>query len=67
MLIKKILKHLVKVFWGFYTELAKYKTAPNIESSQILKKKFDDIFSMKYSYKDLQNRIDKTKLKKQNY
>jgi hypothetical protein len=61
---KKDIEAFRKVFWSFYTELAKYKTAPNIESSQILKKKFDDIFSMKYSYKDLQNRIDKTKLKK---
>ncbi len=61
---KKDIEEFRKIFWDFYTELAKYKITPNIENFQILKRKFDDVFSMKYTYKDLQNRIDKTKLKK---
>ncbi len=61
---KKDIEAFRKIFWDFYAELAKYKTDPSIEDAQKLKRKFDDIFSMKYTYQDLQNRIDKTKLKK---
>ncbi|MFA7241069.1 MAG: hypothetical protein WC091_13250 [Sulfuricellaceae bacterium] len=51
-------------YWGYYTELLKYKREPTPEKITVLEKKFDEIFSSSTGYEDLDERIAKTLAKK---
>lgn len=52
-------------FWDFYGELLRYKTNPTPEKADILSADFDRIFSTKTGYEDLDDRIEKTRNKKE--
>jgi hypothetical protein len=51
-------------YWGYYTELLKYKRGPTPEKKALLAKQFDEIFSTATGYEDLDARIAKTLAKK---
>ena len=50
--------------WDYYYELTQYKKSPNEEEKIRLSALFDEIFSTKTGYDDLDNRIQLTKAKK---
>lgn len=52
------------LYWGYYTELLKYKREPTPEKKTVLEKKFDEIFTSSTGYEDLDDRIAKTRAKK---
>ncbi|MCW8850883.1 MAG: transposase [Melioribacteraceae bacterium] len=61
---KKILDDFITKFWDFYRELLSYKEQPTQEKAKQLSRDFDSIFSTKTGYKQLDERIKKTILKK---
>ncbi len=61
---KAKLKRFLKKYWNYYHKLLRYKKHPSKELSQSLKEKFDDLFSTTTGYEQLDERIIKTKLKK---
>jgi hypothetical protein len=60
--------HLVQQFlqkyWTCYHELLDYKQAPSTQQAEKLSNQFDQLFSTVTGYKDLDDRIAKTKAKK---
>ena len=52
-------------FWDYYGELLKYKENPTPEKAEILSAEFDRIFSTKTGYGALDDRIEKTRGKKE--
>ena len=52
-------------FWDYYGELLKYKENPNPETSARLASEFDNLFSTKTGYDALDDRIEKTRNKKE--
>jgi len=60
------LKKILTEFWDFYHKLLKYKEKPTENMKNELNKEFDDIFSQKTGYTDLDNKINKTMKKKEN-
>jgi len=52
-------------FWDFYAEILNYKKNPTPEKVEILSSEFDLIFSTKSGYEDLDDRIEKTRKKKE--
>lgn len=61
---REILDNFIHSFWTFYRELLAYKNAPTIEKAQELSAKFDEIFTEKTGYDQLDERIAKTYAKK---
>ena len=55
----------LKRFWKFYHKLLKYKRSPSVEKAEQLSLEFDQLFSTITEYNDLDARIEKTKLKKE--
>jgi regulator of replication initiation timing len=51
-------------YWDYYYKLLDYKNAPSSDLMQSLEAEFDVIFSTKTGYDQLDERIEKTKLKK---
>ncbi|MGI9214492.1 MAG: IS66 family transposase [Gammaproteobacteria bacterium] len=51
-------------YWDYYHELLEYKKAPTIEFAKNLDKEFDVIFSTTTGYEQLDDRINRTRLKK---
>ena len=58
------LKDFKTRFWGFYGDLVKYKQNPNPETAAKLSIEFDELFSTKTIYDALNDRIEKTRNKK---
>lgn len=66
------LEHFIKLYWEFYRKLLAYKEAPFLlnqrthafESASKLSEEFDSLFSTQTGYQDLDERIAKTKQKK---
>ena len=58
------LKDVLTKLWDYYGDLLKYKEKPTDEMKESLDSKFDEIFSIKTDYKDLDNRLSKTLKKK---
>lgn len=66
------LEHFIKLYWEFYRKLLAYKAAPSLlnqrthacEGASKLSEEFDSIFSTQTGYQDLDERIAKTKQKK---
>lgn len=52
-------------YWDFYAELLVFKKDPSERMAQALSEEFDDLFSTKTGYEDLDERIAKTKAKKE--
>ena len=57
-------KIFLKKYWEYYRELLEYKKNPHKKQLNQLSLKFDEIFSTKTGYKNLDERIAKTKAKK---
>lgn len=62
---QSIRKHFLKQYWEFYRELLVYKQQPTVAMARELSKEFDTLFTTKTDYQELNNRIEKTKAKKQ--
>jgi len=60
-----LLADFLKDFWHFYHKLKVYKKAPCFEEARKLDKDFDKLFSQKTGFDLLDQRIAKTKAKKQ--
>jgi len=61
----EILDEFKTCFWDYYGELLKYKENPTLEKAKILSAEFDIIFSRETGYNDLDDRIKKTRGKKE--
>jgi len=59
------LKDFKTRFWDFYGDLLKYKEDPSPEAAAELSSEFDKLFSTKTVYDALNDRIEKTRNKKQ--
>jgi hypothetical protein len=59
------LKKFKTRFWDYYGDLLNYKENPNPETAARLSSEFDDLFSTKIGYNDLDDRIEKTRNKKE--
>jgi len=60
------LKKFKTGFWDYYGDLLKYKDNPNSETTAArLSSEFDNLFSTKTGYNDLDDRIEKTRSKKE--
>ena len=62
---KSILKVFLTELWTFYELLTQYKETPNKNKSMYIHERFDSIFSTVTGYKTLDERIAKTKKKKE--
>lgn len=51
-------------YWDYYHELLEYKNAPTVEFAKNLEKEFDVVFSTTTGYDQLDERINRTRLKK---
>ena len=60
------LDQFIELFWHYYTKLLDYKSSPSTKSAQLLSSEFDQLFSTQTAYHQLDERIFKTKLKKEN-
>lgn len=60
----KILNEYKTDFWDYYGDLLKYKENPTPEKAENLSVEFNRIFSKKTGYDDLDDRIEKTRSKK---
>lgn len=63
---QKKLKSFLKKYWNYYHKLLKYKENPTNKTVKGLLAEFDVLFSTKTGYDDLDERIKKTKRKKEN-
>ena len=52
-------------YWQYYHQLSDYKSAPSVETATALSNEFDQLFSTVTGYNELDDRISKTKMKKQ--
>jgi Transposase IS66 family len=59
-----ILETFLNQFWAFYQRLLAYKLKPDSNTAMILDADFDILFSQKTGYKELDDRIAKTKANK---
>jgi hypothetical protein len=62
---QKLLDGFLTGYWNFYDELLNYRTNPGPEDAKRLEKKFDTLFSTVTGYNALDQRIDKTRAKKE--
>ena len=58
------LKEFLTKYWDYYHELLQYKKTPSEQLAKTLAKQFDDLFSTVTGYQHLDDRIKKTKQKK---
>lgn len=61
---KKLLADFLSQFWQYYHRLKDYKQTPDLQKAKELSQLFDQIFSQKTGYLELDERIVKTKAKK---
>ena len=61
---RKLLDDFLKHFWKYYHQLLDYCQNPTVEARQRLETEFDDLFSSHTGYDALDQRIAKTKIKK---
>jgi hypothetical protein len=61
---RKILNDFLEKYWDYYHKLLIYKSAPTAEVADVLSKEFDTLFSTETDYEKLNERIKKTKAKK---
>ena len=62
----RILQGFLTRYWEYYRKLQGYKEAPSKELSALLWEEFDSLFSTETGYDALDERIAKTKAKKEN-
>ena len=61
---KERLDDFLQKYWDYYHKLLAYKKAPTVSAAKALSEEFDSLFSTKTGYEKLDERIEKTKLKK---
>ena len=61
------LKKFKTNFWDYYGDLLKYKENLNPATAAKLSSEFDNLFSTKTGYNDLDDRIEKTRSKKKSF
>ena len=61
----KILADFRSSFWEYYRKLLEYKSDPTEEKAKSLSDEFDELFSTKTGYEQLDDRMAKTKAKKE--
>lgn len=61
----KLLEEFRTRFWDYYHKLLEYKSDPTDEKAKILSDEFDILFSTITGYKQLDDRVSKTKAKKE--
>jgi hypothetical protein len=61
---KIILENFLTQYWEYYHKLLDYKEKPTKELAQALEQAFDTLFTAQTDYEQLNERIQKTKLKK---
>jgi len=59
------LADFLQQFWAYYGKLTRYKAAPDTGQAEILRREFDSLFSTETGYADLDERIKKSKNKKE--
>lgn len=59
-----LLNNFLTRYWAYYHKLLDYKAQPTAELAQALEQEFDVLFSTKTGYNQLDERIQKTQLKK---
>ncbi len=59
------LKQFLTELWNFYEMLKEYKKSPNEKQKYFLEQKFDELFSTKTRYEELDRRIELTKKQKE--
>lgn len=59
------LNDFLQRFWGYYRKILEFKKAPSREKSLVLDSEFDQLFKTQTGYLLLDERIEKTKEKKQ--
>jgi len=62
---RKLLDDFLKRFWDYYRELVLYKESPSEAEHTRLEAAFDELFATKTGYEALDERIAKTRAKKQ--
>lgn len=62
---KEALKQFLQLIYDYYEQLKEYKKHPTQEQKKFLEKRFDEIFSMKTGYQELDDRIVLTRKKKE--
>lgn len=62
---RRLLNEFLTKFWAFYHELHAYRLDPTAVERERLDAKFDELFSTVTNYRDLDDRIAKTKAKKE--
>ena len=62
---KKKLNHFLQLIYDYYEQLKEYKKHPTQKQKKFLEKRFDEIFSMKTGYQELDDRIVLTRKKKE--
>ena len=61
---KNCLDSFLDRYWDYYQSLQRYRDGPTEELAKKLRKEFDELFSTRTGYEDLDARIAKTALKK---
>lgn len=62
---KTLLEHFLEQYWEYYHKLLDYKKYATLSLAKKLSREFDVLFSIKTGYEQLDERIEKTKLKKE--
>ncbi len=62
---RKLLEEFLKEYWEYYRELLKYQENPTPEERERLEKRFDELFASRTGYEKLDERIEKTREKKE--
>lgn len=63
-LYRKQLDSFLDQYWEYYRKLLAYQEAPTSKDAELLSCEFDALFSIKVDYEQLNERIEKTKVKK---
>ena len=61
---KDELERFLERFWAYYGKLAEYKEQPTVEQAEALAVEFDELFSTVTDYTSLAERIEKSRVKK---
>ena len=62
---RKQLDTFLTSYWDYYHQLLAYKTEPCVATAETLLNEFDQLFTTKTGYAQLDDRIEKTKAKKE--
>lgn len=61
---REVLTEFLRRYWDYYRKLLSYKAVPSSGLANSLQKEFDELFATQTGYAQLDDRIEKTRLKK---